>query len=182
MLAGQWYKPDDPELAAMAARRRELSDRMHAPGAPAADVQGALDELLGSRGRHSTVLLPFRCEFGLHIALGDDVFINYAATFLDCARITIGAATKLGPNVSLLTPDHPRDPVRRRAKWEAAHPIAIGENVWIGGGAIVLGGVTIGDDAIVGAGAVVTRDVTPGATVAGVPARPIEHHADQPFK
>jgi maltose O-acetyltransferase len=115
---------------------------------------------------------PFYCDYGEHVSLDDGVFVNFGATFLDWAPIRIGAASQLGPNVSLLTPDHPRDAVRHRAGWEAAHPITIGENVWIGGGATVCPGVTIGDDAIVGAGAVVLHDVAPGATVVGVPARP----------
>lgn len=175
MLAGEWYQASDPELGAMADRRRELSAKLNASGASVAEVRATLGELLGAVGRGTRVLPPFHCEFGVHTSLGEDVFVNYGATFLDCAPIAVGDATKLGPNVSLLTPDHPRDPVRRRAGWEAAHSITIGENVWIGGGAIVLGGVTIGDDAIVGAGAVVTRDVDAGATVVGVPARPVGH-------
>ncbi len=174
MLAGEWYlahDADDPELQDLAERRRRLSTTINDPRTDGASLAAALDELIGSLAPSAVVRPPFHCDYGTHITLGEGVFVNFGAVLLDCAPITLGAATQLGPNVQLLTPDHPRDAARRRAGWEAAHPIAIGENVWIGGGAIVTGGVTIGDDAIVGAGAVVTNDVPAGATVVGVPAR-----------
>ena len=90
---------------------------------------------------------------------------------LDVARISIGADVQIGPNVQLLTPTHPLDAELRRAKWEAAEPITIGDNVWLGGGVIVCPGVTIGENTVVGAGAVVTRDLPPNVVAAGVPAR-----------
>ncbi len=90
---------------------------------------------------------------------------------LDVARISIGADVQIGPNVQLLTPTHPLDAALRRAKWEAAEPITIGDNVWLGGGVIVCPGVTIGENTVVGAGAVVTRDLPPNVVAAGVPAR-----------
>ena len=173
MLAGEWYLADDPELVAMAARRHEIQARLNDPARTEAEVAADLAELLGGFGTGSVIRPPFHCDYGDHLEVGDGVFVNYGGVFLDCAPITIGDATQIASNVQLLTPDHPRDPAQRRAGWEAAHPIAIGENVWIGGGAIIVGGVTIGDDAIVAAGAVVTNDVAPGATVAGVPARPL---------
>ena len=89
------------------------------------------------------------------------------------ASITIGDDVQIGPNVQLLTPTHPLDAELRRAKWEAAKPIVIDQNAWLGGGAIVLPGVTVGENAIVGAGAIVTKDVPPDVVVAGNPARVI---------
>src|SRR5581483_3106907 len=90
---------------------------------------------------------------------------------LDVGPIEIGELCQIGPAVQLYAADHPRDPALRRQGLENAKPVRIGSNVWIGGGAIVLPGVTIGDDAVIGAGSVVTRDVLPGVTVAGNPAR-----------
>src|SRR6185436_146034 len=92
--------------------------------------------------------------------------------FLDVVRIDVGDGCKIGPYVQILTADHPRDPELRKQRLESGRPVNIGHNVWIGGGAIILPGVTVGDDAIVGAGSVVTRDVPKGATVLGNPARP----------
>ena len=91
--------------------------------------------------------------------------------FLDVVRIDIGDGCKIGPHVQVLAADHPRDPASRKQRLEQGRPIKIGQNVWIGGGAIILPGVTVGDDAIIGAGSVVTRDVGAGITVVGNPAR-----------
>jgi maltose O-acetyltransferase len=92
---------------------------------------------------------------------------------LDVATVTIGDDVQIGPNVQLLTATHPLEPGPRRDKWEAAEPIVIGDNVWLGGGVIVCPGVRIGADTVVGAGSVVTRDL-PGRVVAvGSPARVI---------
>ena len=173
MLAGEWYLADDPELNEMADRRQQIEARLNDSHRTPEQVAADLAELLAGFGPGSTIRPPFHCDYGTHLTIGEGVFVNYGGVFLDCAPIRIGDATQIGPNVSLLTPDHPRDPVQRRAGWEAAHPITIGENVWIGGGATVCPGVTIGDDAIVAAGAVVTRDVAPGETVGGVPAKPL---------
>ena len=93
--------------------------------------------------------------------------------FLDVVAITIGEACQIGPSVQIYTADHPRDAAARRAGLESGRPVRIGDNVWLGGGCIIVPGVTIGDDAIVGAGAVVTHDVAAGTTVAGNPARVI---------
>ena len=92
-------------------------------------------------------------------------------TFLDVAAITIGDDVQIGPNVQLLTATHPLEPQPRRDKWEAAEPITIGDNVWLGGGVIVCPGVTIGADTVVGAGSVVTRDLPAGVVAVGSPAR-----------
>lgn len=174
MLAGELYRPD-PELAALSVRARTLTARY---SALAPDARGAaralLAELLGDIGHGSVIRAPFFCDYGSHITLGDGVFINFNCVFLDCAPIRIGDLTQIGPGVQIYTPDHPRDPALRREALESAHPVTIGANVWIGGGAIILPGVTIGDDAIIGAGSVVTRDVPKGATVAGNPARVVK--------
>jgi maltose O-acetyltransferase len=97
--------------------------------------------------------------------------MNFGCVLLDVAAIEIGDGCQIGPSVQILTADHPRDPEMRRRGLESGKPIRIGRNVWIGGGAIVLPGVTVGDDAIIGAGSVVTRNVAAGATVVGNPAR-----------
>ena len=121
-------------------------------------------------GRGQLVAPPFHCDYGYNITLGDNVFINFSCIILDVMPVEIGADTRIGPAVQIYTADHPRDAVERRGGLECGRPVKIGSNVWIGGGAIILPGVTIGDDAIVGAGSVVTRDVPAGATVAGNPA------------
>jgi maltose O-acetyltransferase len=172
MLAGELYRADDPEVAADFIRAQQLAERYNAidPG-DLAQREAALGGLFGQIGPGCEVRAPLRVDFGYNIRFGARVFVNYNAVLLDVAPITVGDDTLIGPNVQLLTPTHPLDAELRRAKWEAAKPIAIGRNVWLGGGAIVCPGVTIGDDAVVGAGAVVTRDVPPGAVAVGNPAR-----------
>ena len=173
MLAGQPYRPGDPELAADAQRARTWMVRYNAALATTPDERRALlRELFAHVGEGAVVRPPFHCDYGQHISLGDGAFLNFNCVILDVAPVSIGALTQVGTGVQFLTPDHPRDPAQRRAGIETALPITVGANVWIGSGALILPGVTVGDDAIIGAAAVVTRDVPAGATVVGNPARP----------
>lgn len=172
MLRGELYHAHDPVIQADLARARERVERYNATRY---DEQAARDEilreLLGEVGEGVVVMPPFRCDYGTQIAIGARTFVNYDCVMLDVARIRIGAACQLAPRVQLLTATHPIDPGPRRLGWESAEPITVGDNVWLGGGAIVCPGVTIGDDTVVGAGAVVTGDLPSGVVAAGVPAR-----------
>ncbi|MFI0792285.1 sugar O-acetyltransferase [Micromonospora rubida] len=172
MLAGELYRAEGPEILADLDRAARLNEAFNRSSA--ADPEGrlaALRELLGSVGEGTWVRPPFHCDYGWNSHLGPRGFVNFNAVFLDVARITVGADVQMGPNVQLLTATHPVDPEPRREKWEAAQPITIGDNVWLGGGVIVLAGVTIGDNTVVGAGAVVTRDLPANAVAVGNPAR-----------
>ncbi|CAM5640052.1 sugar O-acetyltransferase [Streptomyces fumanus] len=174
MRAGDLYIADDPEIARRQQRAVRLAARYQAAYAEdAGAARPLLGELLGSLGEDAHVRPPLYVDYGDHIAIGARTFVNYNLTALDVAAITIGADCQIGPNVQLLTPTHPLEPGPRRDKLEAARPITIGDNVWLGGGAIVLPGVTIGDDSVIGAGAVVTKDVPPGVVAVGNPARPV---------
>jgi len=171
MVAGDLYRADDPELAAAALRARRLQDRFNQSTAEDSKGRRAiLDELLGGIGADSEIRPPLYCDYGSHIRIGARVFVNCGLVALDVAAITIGDDVQIGPNVQLLTPTHPLDAELRRAKWEAAEPIVIEDNAWLGGAAIVLPGVTVGENAVVGAGAVVTKTVPPNVVVAGNPA------------
>ncbi|MDA0564458.1 sugar O-acetyltransferase [Streptomonospora sp. S1-112] len=174
MLAGDLYIADDPEIARRQQRAVRLAARFQAAFVEDAEAaQALLRELLGSVGEGAHVRPPLHVDYGSNIAIGARTFVNYNLTALDVAAITIGADCQIGPNVQLLTPTHPLEPRPRRDKLEAARPITIGDNVWIGGGAIVLPGVAVGDDSVIGAGAVVTRDVPAGVVALGNPARPV---------
>lgn len=174
MLAGELYLADDPELAADALRAAVLSERFNATSAADPEARrDLLTELLGGIGEGVEVRPPMYVDYGYQITVGAGTFINVGAVLLDVARITIGADVQMGPNVQLLTPTHPVEPEPRRAKWEAAHPITVGDNVWLGGGVIVCPGVTIGENTVVGAGAVVTRDLPANVVAVGNPARVI---------
>lgn len=171
MLAGDLYRADDPELAAESLRAREL-EAAYNDSAPADDDgrRAILTELLGGVGEGTVIRPPFLCDYGYNIRIGAASFVNFGLVALDVAAITIGDHVQIGPNVQLLTPTHPIDPTLRRAGWEAAEPITIGNNVWLGGGVIVLPGVTIGDNTVVGAGAVVSRDLPANVVAYGNPA------------
>ncbi len=172
MLRGELYHADDPEILAGMARGQALSERYNAtPYGDEAGRRRLLEELLGAVGADVVVRAPFRCDYGRHISIGAGTFVNFDCVMLDVAPIRIGAACQLASRVQLLTATHPIDPGPRRAGWEYGAPITIGDNVWLGGGAIVGPGVTIGDDTVVGAGAVVTRDLPAGVVATGVPAR-----------
>lgn len=174
MIAGELYRPGDPELVAARARAQNLmAEYNKTTVSEAARRVPLLAALLGSHGRDCSIRTPFYVDYGSNIHLGDDVFFNYGCTVLDICPVTIGDRTQIGPMAQLLAADHPRDPESRATFLELGQPISIGSDVWIGGGALILPGVKIGDGAIIGAGAVVTRDVVAGQTVAGNPARPL---------
>ncbi|KAB7773295.1 MULTISPECIES: sugar O-acetyltransferase [Xanthomonas] len=179
MLAGEPYRPNDAQLQAEQDAASAWMQRYNAALAePPARRHALLVEGLGSVGRGAVVRPPFHCDYGYNIHLGEDVFLNFNCVILDVAPVHIGAGTQIGPAVQLYAADHPRDAAQRAEGLELGRPVTIGRNVWIGGGAIVLPGVTIGDDAVVGAGSVVTRDVPAGARVAGNPARLLKPHSD----
>jgi maltose O-acetyltransferase len=115
---------------------------------------------------------PFWCDYGTNIELGERVYFNFNCVVLDVCRVRIGAFTLFGPGVQILTPLHPLDADQRRTH-EYGKPIEIGSDVWVGGGALILAGVTIGSRSVIGAGSVVTRDVPDDVLAAGNPCRVI---------
>ena len=172
MLAGDQYIADDPDLQREALRAAQLVAAYNASAADAPEERRRiLGELLGGVGQGVALRPPFYCDYGYHIRIGDRTFANFGLIALDVAPITIGADVQIGPNVQLLTPTHPVEPEPRRAKWEGSAPITIGDNVWLGGGAIICPGVTIGENTVVGAGAVVIRDLPANVVAVGNPAR-----------
>ncbi len=172
MLRGVFCRAEDPELAADMARAQALLERFNATRHDEREEQARLlRELLGGVGDDVVIRPTFRCDYGAYITIGAGTFVNFDCVMLDCAPITIGAACQIATRVQLLTPTHPIDPGPRRAGWEAAEPIALGDNIWLGGGVIVCPGVSIGADTVVGAGAVVTRDLPAGVVAVGNPAR-----------
>lgn len=174
MLAGDLYLADDPELHRDSRRAQRLTHQINAlDPADREQRNRLLTELLGAFGADSEIRPPLQCDYGYQTTVGARTFVNWGVTLLDVARISIGDDVQIGPNVQLLTATHPLEPNARRDKWEAAEPITIGDNVWLGGGVIVCPGVTIGADTVVGAGSVVTRDLPSGVVAVGSPARVI---------
>jgi maltose O-acetyltransferase len=171
MLAGELYRPSDPDIQADLAATAAWLARYNSLMLPPSERRGLLLERLGAVGEGAEIRPPFYCDYGFNIRLGAGAFLNFNCVILDVVEVSIGAGTQIGPAVQIYAADHPRDPAQRRAGLEFGRPVRIGDNVWIGGGAIILPGIAVGDDAVIGAGSVVTRDVPPGATVVGNPAR-----------
>lgn len=174
MLAGESYIADDPRIAE--ASRRTMTRLEEINRSPAADPalrRKLFTELLAAYGEGAEIRPPFYCDYGWQTYVGARTFANFGLTILDVAPVRIGDDVQIGPHVQLLTPTHPLEAEPRRDKWEGAQPIAIGDNVWLGGGVIVCPGVTIGENTVVGAGSVVTRDLPPGVLALGSPARPV---------
>lgn len=180
MLAGDLYIADDPVLAEESTRAMELLHRYNASSpSDVALRRSILTELLGSVGAGTEIRPPFHCDYGYQTRIGARTFANFGLVALDVAPITIGDDVQIGPRVQLLTPTHPLEAEARRAKWEAAGPITIEDNVWLGGGVIVCPGVTIGANTVVGAGSVVTRSLPPDVLALGTPARAVRPLPDR---
>ena len=175
MLAGELYLARDPELVRMSRRARNLYfeyNRTNPNDRSRRDE--LLKQLLGKMGDNIEILPPFFCDYGVHISVGSNFFMNMNCTILDCGYVTIGDDVQFGPNVQIYTAYHPLDAGERIKGPELAAPVSIGDNVWLGGGVIVCQGVTIGENTTIGAGAVVTKDIPANVFAAGNPCRVIK--------
>jgi maltose O-acetyltransferase len=172
MLAGERYNCLDPDLKAERQKTKELV-RLYNLTEAVPERQTILQQLLGQIGQDSIIEPPFYCSYGQNIYIGDHVYVNVLCTILDCNEVHIGNHVMIGPNVQIYTAAHLLQAEARIQGWEVAKPIVIEDNVWLGGGAILLPGVRIGRNAVVGAGAVVPRSVPASTVVAGNPVRVI---------
>jgi maltose O-acetyltransferase len=178
MLAGESYNCLDPELEAERQKTKQLL-RLYNLTEAEPERQTILQQLLGKIGQNSTIEPPFYCSYGQNIHIGDHVYLNLLCTILDCNEVHIGHHVMIGPAVQIYTAAHLLQAEARIQGWEVAKPIVIEDNVWLGGGAILLPGVRIGRNAVVGAGAVVSRSVPANTVVAGNPARVIREIEQQ---
>jgi maltose O-acetyltransferase len=173
MLAGELYDPFDPELAAARVKARDLCQALNATReADEQERRRLLVGLFGSGGDQVWMQPPFYCDYGSNIFLGTRVFFNFNCVVLDVCAVRIGDYTLFGPSVQIYTAMHPLDAELRR-KQEFAKPVTIGDDVWVGGAAVICPGVTIGSKAVIGAGSVVTRDIPESVFAAGNPCRVI---------
>ncbi|MBP6181262.1 sugar O-acetyltransferase [Flavobacterium sp.] len=175
MLAGGIIPNDDPEIGnawEIVFQTIELSALLNS-SKNIHQIREVLSKIIGKQiSENTTIFAPFYTNFGRHIQLGENVFINHGCSFLDMGGITIENDVMIGPKVNLITENHPVDPQKRKNL--DLKSIVIKKNVWIGAGAIILPGVTIGENSIVAAGAVVNRDVPSNVIVGGVPAKMIK--------
>lgn len=179
MLSGQWYNPLDKQLSAerLAARKLQHQFNHSAPDDDAAR-QAVLKQWLPNSGKHFYIEPPFYCDYGYNINTGNKVFFNFNCVVLDVAPVNIGSNVFFGPAVQIYTVNHPLEAKQRRTLLEQALPVNIADDVWIGGGAIILPGVSIGSGSVIAAGSVVSKDVPPGVVAAGNPCKVIKTISD----
>ncbi len=172
MLAGERYWINDPELTEIRFKTRELVDKFNATNPRDAGHKNALQQqIFATVGDNVHIEKPMRIDYGCNTSIGSNVFINFNFVLLDCCPVTIGSNVFIAPNVQIYTASHPMEVEQRNAHIGFAAPVTIGDDVWIGGGCIILPGVTIGKGSVIGAGSVVTRDIPENVTAFGNPCR-----------
>ena len=187
MLAGELYDGGDPELMARWHRAKDLvRDYNSADSADLERKEAILAELLGGRGESLWITPPFYVDYGNNIFFGDRCEVNMNCTFLDDNRITVGDNALIAPGVQIYTAFHPTHAADRFGTLHddgsfafcqtRTAPVTIGDNVWIGGGTVILPGVTIGDNVVIGAGSVVTHSIPADTVAVGNPCRVIRRN------
>lgn len=175
MISGEKYDATDERLVERLVKTRDiLWEFNNLRPSQIEEQREILRNLLGGVGENFHFNQPFRCDYGCNVFIGNNFFANFNLTILDEALVRIGNNAFIGPNVSIYTACHPLESAERNTGVEWAEPVSIGDNVWIGGNAVILPGVTIGDNCVIGAGAVVTKDVESGMVVGGNPAKVIK--------
>ena len=174
MLAGELYDPLDRQLSNERLQTRLLIKALNDTREDETEKRTkVLKALIPNAGNGLWIQPPFYCDYGSNIKIGEKVFFNFNCVVLDVCEVTIGSRTLFGPNVQIYTATHPINPKERASGLEYAKPIAIGEDVWIGGSAVICPGVSIGDRTVIGAGSVVTKDIGADVFAAGNPCRVI---------
>jgi len=172
MLAGELYDATDTDLVLLRRQARDLCKKLNTSSDAEAELRReVLTQLLGSGGDTAWIEPPFFCDYGFNIRLGNKVFFNFNCVILDVCPVTIGDRVLVGPAVQFYGGTHPLDAATRGSGLEYGRPITIGDDVWLGGAAIICPGVTIGNRAVIGAGSVVTKDIPPDVIAAGNPCR-----------
>jgi len=175
MLSGELYFANGEELFTLRDNSSKLCKEFNKlDHFETEKKEEIMTKLLGSVGKNCFITPPIQMDYGINTHLEDGVYMNFGCVILDCARIDIGEGTLFAPNVQLYAATHPTDPETRKSGLELAFPIKIGKNCWIGGGAIILPGVTIGDNTTIGAGSVVTKNIPANVVAVGNPCRVIK--------
>lgn len=184
LLQGEFYNSRDPELIEMYHRAKEILKEWTAASTRDGEKRfNLLTDLFGHIGKGVWIEAPFYCDYGKHVFIGENTFVNTGAVFLDCNKIEIGCNVLIGPHVQIYTATHPLTAAERikssASPEEATYltralPVKVGDNTWIGGGVIIMPGVSIGAGVTVAAGSVVTKDIPDNVLVMGAPAKVIK--------
>ena len=172
MLAGELYVASDPILTAERQNARRLTRLYNATTeCEQSKRQELIKQLFGSAGEEVFIEPTFRCDYGYNIKVGNGFYANFDCIILDVCEVSIGDNVFFAPRVNIYTATHPLEAEARNTLLEYGKPVAIGNNVWIGGNAVVNPGVTIGNNVVIGSGSVVTRDIPDNVVAAGNPCR-----------
>ncbi len=175
MLAGEMYNAFTPQLLSERSACKEIVHDYNATRPSEEQKRGELmRKLFGRFGANSVIEPPFRCDYGYNIYWGENSFANYNLVILDTCPIYVGNYVLIGPDVKLYGATHPTDPQERLDGLEYGKSIRIGNNVWLGGGVIVVAGATIGDNSVIGAGSVVVKDIPANVVAVGNPCRVVK--------
>ena len=178
--ADDFLETADSDTLKRIARTRELTREYYFSDYEDTEKRAAiLHELFGGMGENVAIDTPFYCDYGKHIEVGKNFFANYNCTILDVAKVKIGDNCQMAPNVAIYTAGHPLHPVSRNSSYEYGKEVTIGDNVWIGGNAVICPGVHIGNNVVIGAGSVVTKDIPDWYVAAGNPCRLIRKITDE---
>lgn len=173
MLASELYNASDKELVEERQYARNLTYEFNNTRPTETEKRKEIiNRLIKAKGTFN-IEPPFNCDYGYNIEVGENFYANYNCIILDVNRVQIGENVLLAPNVQIYTASHPTDPMERLTFKELSKPIVIGNNVWIGGGAIICPGVRIGNNTTIGAGSVVTKDIPDNVIAAGNPCKVI---------
>ena len=145
-------------------------------------MNALLKDILGKTGENVFIEAPFHCDYGKNIEVGENFFANYNFTVLDVGKVIIGSNAQIAPNVSIYTAGHPIHPQSRNSGYEYGIGVTIGDNVWLGGNAVINPGVHIGNNAVIGSGSVVTKDIPDNVVAAGNPCKVIKMITDEDRK
>lgn len=171
-LSGQLYNPSDPELVKLHLRAKKLFGKYNSVSpADHKRLQKIIRKIIGKHGENIHVQPPFYCDYGINISVGENFFANYGCVILDVNKVTIGKNCMLAPCVKIFSATHPVKAEERYNGVELGLPVTIGDNCWIGGGAIINPGVTLGDNVVVGSGSVVTKSFGSNVVIGGNPAK-----------
>ncbi|MBK7711339.1 MAG: sugar O-acetyltransferase [Bacteroidales bacterium] len=173
-LHGKLYKASDKELFTERQFTKELIFRFNSlPPSEVDSRNEIIRQLFCKTGEKFIIEPPFHCDYGSNITIGNNFYSNFNLVILDCAQILIGDNVLIGPDVGIYAASHPVHHELRSQEYEFAFPVYIGNDVWIGGNAVINPGITIGDNSVIGSGSVVTRDIPANVVAAGNPCRVI---------